>query len=304
MKDLEDIYVLCIANGFNNIMTKIELKSFGTPKAFQFLLQCLHATSVSGANQSRLVKLLIPLQSGYIVRSDIIPLRLRDSEYFEQAVSFAKPLQSLCSTPIPHYDHSTLQDLFDAAVAGLLLYKFSKFDKEVEFESISLLAESELNDRLSFPWLLPGKPPQKTLIVVNANSSNPEQDLGFYIAARELGIKIVVLDNEGHWLEKEEHAHWRECFIPTPLTNPPETDVGYHILNSVKTYGKPIDGIITFADSFWVHVAEIAPLLGLKTAPLHALSTATNKYLTSKFVGHMAFNAFSLEDALSIANKN
>lgn len=297
LNNLDDIY---IASG--DATQRIDSKSFTSPKAFQFLLQCLQATA-SRTHHGRLVKLIIPLQQGYITRSDIIPLRLRDSEYVETAVSFADPLQIYYGTGVPG-TNASLSAIFSSAAAGLLLHQTPGSDIQAEYQTLSLSAESDLDNRLSLPWILPGTPPQKTLVLVDANSAHPEDGLGLYIAARELGIKLVVLDNEGSWLEKEEHAHWREAFIPTRITNPPEAEVGNHILRSVQAYSKPVDGIITFADSFWPYIAEIAPQLGLKTASPEALRTATNKYLLSKYVGHTAYNAFNLDDALDIANKH
>lgn len=298
LNDEDDIYVV---NVTKDVSKKMDAELFGSPKAFQFLLRCLHAASATGSSQGRLVKLIIPLQRGYIVRSDIVPMRLRDSKYFETVVSFAEPLQLHSQFNAPVAADACLDALFSAATAGLLLNKISGSDSQAEYKSLSISAESDLDNRLSLPWILPGTPPQKTLVLVDANSAHPEDGLGFYLAAQKLGIKVVVLDNEGHWLEKEEHARWREAFMPIRLANPPEADFGNNIVKAVKAFGQPVDGIVTFADTFWPYIAEIAPQLGLTTASPEALRTATNKYLTSKFVGHAAYNAFSLEDALSIA---
>jgi hypothetical protein len=60
---------------------------------------------------------------------------------------------------------------------------------------------------------------------------------------------------------------------------------------------------LTFADSFWYYIAQIAPELGLQTAPPDSLRIATNKFLTSKYVGHEAYSANSLDEALALAKK-
>lgn len=64
-----------------------------------------------------------------------------------------------------------------------------------------------------------------------------------------------------------------------------------------------MDGIVTFADSFWYYIALIARKVGVGTAPPDSLRIATNKFMTSEFVGHEAYRASSLDEALSIANK-
>ncbi|KAE8392427.1 hypothetical protein BDV23DRAFT_151214 [Aspergillus alliaceus] len=296
--NFDGLYILHQSD--DNAPVEISAKSFVSPKAFEFFLQCLRATT---ASSPRVAKLIVPLQKGYIVRPDIIPLRLRDSQYVETTVSFAEPFETYDGCAISVSDTTDLAALFSAATAGLLLYHESQPVSDPSLEALSLVVESDLENRLSFPWILRELAERRTLVLVDANSGHPEDGLGLYHAAKVLGIKLVVLENAGHWLEGPEYAHWREAFIPTPLTNPPKEDVIDHIVNSVKAYGKPVDGIVTFADSFWPYIAQAAPQVGLQTASQEALRIATNKYLTSVFAGHEAYRASSLDEALDIAKK-
>ncbi|KAB8247345.1 hypothetical protein BDV35DRAFT_404411 [Aspergillus flavus] len=291
----EDVYIL--ESDQNAAPQRFGPEAFGSHNAFQFFLQCLRAATMSSP---RVAKLIVPLQKGYIVRSDIIPLRLRDSQYIETAVSFAEPFQNYTGCAITPTDVNNLPALFSVAAAGLLVHHEVQLDSDPRLEAVSLAVESDLENRLSFPWILPEPIHQKTLVLVDANSSHPEDGVGLYHAARVLGIDIVVLDNAGHWLEGPDYAQWREAFIPTRLTNPPEEDVADRIIESVKAYGKPVDGIITFADSFWPYIAQAAPQVGLQTASQEALRIATNKYLTSVYAGHQAYRASTLDEALDI----
>ncbi len=104
-----------------NAPIQLSPESFGSPKAFQFFLQCLRATCVSGPGLGRVAKLIVPLQNGHIVRSDILPLRLWDSQYVETALSFAEPLESYECSAIAVSDANDLPALLSAATAGLLL---------------------------------------------------------------------------------------------------------------------------------------------------------------------------------------
>ena len=88
------------------------------------------------------------------------------------------------------------------------------------------------------------------------------------------------------------------------ITTPPEPEMKDHILASLRAYGKPIDGIITFADTYWPYVAAAALAMGLPAASPESLNIATNKYLTSTFVGHQAYQASSPAQALSIAQEH
>lgn len=228
----DDVQVLQLDedNGPKDIMPE----SLGSSKAFQFLLQALGVTSASAPGAIHAVKLIVPLRWGYIARSDIIPLRLRDSQYIEAAFSFAEPLQTYTGEEVSISSSTDLTTLFSAATAGLLLFNDSKWSSDAGYEALSLAVESDLENKLSFSWIQPGTLQRKTLALVDANSSHPEDGLGFYHAAKELGIKVVVLENPGHWLEDPAYTHWRDAFIPTRLTNPPEEDVGDHILASIR----------------------------------------------------------------------
>ncbi|RJE19813.1 hypothetical protein PHISCL_07844 [Aspergillus sclerotialis] len=283
---------------------RITHDSFNSPKAFEFLLQSLYSTAVPGLGVVRLVRLIVPLQKGHITRSDIIPLRLQDSQYVETAVSFAEPLVHYPGNPIASSVADNLPALFSAATAGLLLHHSVEHIPNVTLEALCSALDLELENRLSFPWILPGPVHRKTLVLVDANSAHPEDGLGLYRAATVLGIDLVVLDNAGHWLDGPEYAHLRDAFIPTRITNPPEDDVGERIVESVRAYGKPVDGIVTFADSFWPCIARIAPQLGLQTASPESLAIVVNKYQTSVFVGHQAYRASSLEEALDVEKNN
>ncbi|KAL7946390.1 hypothetical protein V8C42DRAFT_320458 [Trichoderma barbatum] len=305
LNNLEGAYDIHVDNG--NSSQNILPESFGSTRAFRFFLQCLRATTAFSGSLRRVVKLIVPLQKGYIVRSDLIPLRLRDSQFVETAVSFAEPLESYSGLAITPSDTSNLVALFSAAAAGLILHCNSEKESDDGIESLSLAVESELDNRLSFPWISPENIRRRTLVLVEGSRARPDNGgtaSGIYLAAEALGINMVVLDNSGHWLEGPEYAHWREAFIPTKLTDPPEEGFTDRIVKSVKSYGKSVDGIVTFCDSYVTHVAQAAQQLGLRTASPDALRIATDKYLTSVFAGHQAYQASNPDEALEIVSKN
>lgn len=302
LEDTSDIYL--DNEGAGKAITPEVL---GSTKAFQFLLQSLRATTASSKSLRRIVKLIVPLQKGHIVRADLIPLRLRDCQFVETAVSFAEPLQNYSGSSIALSDANSLPALFSAATAGLILHYDAEKDSDVGIEALSLAVESELENRISLPWILSEDARRRTLVLVEGSRTHPENGgvgPGIYLAAEALGINMVVLDNAGHWLEGPEYAHWRKAFIPIKMSDPPEADFAEQIVKCIKTYGKPVDGIITFCDSYVTQVAQAALDLGLQTASPEALRTASDKYLTSVFAGHQAHRASSAEEAVEIANKH
>ncbi|KAH7309181.1 hypothetical protein B0I35DRAFT_482906 [Stachybotrys elegans] len=278
--------------------------ALGSAKAFKFLLQCLGAANKPPGRRC-LVKLIIPQQQGQIVRADVIPLRMRDSQYVEETVSFAEPLQSYNPVSIAAL-RNNLEAIFSAATAGLMLRSNAE-DLGNAIEALSLAVESELENRLALDWISSEPVRRRTLVLVEGSRAHPENGgtgPGIYLAAAALGIDMVVLDNQGHWLEGPKYAHWRKAFIPIRLTDPPEADFAKRIVESVKSYGAPVDGIVTFCDSYVVQVAQAAQELGLQMGPPDALRVATDKYLTSVFAGHQAYRASSPEEAFDIASKN
>ncbi|CAG2005215.1 unnamed protein product [Fusarium graminearum] len=282
--------------------TPLKPASLGSNEAHDFLLQSLLVPVTQG--QVRLIKLIVPRSNGYIVRSDIIPLRLHDCPHVEVVRSFAQPLQAYNESATPEIvldkEEISLSGIFRESTAGLLVISYPNSDLQV----ISSELEQELGNRLSFPWLIHETPRERTLVLVEANSSHPQDGLGLYTAAKALGIKLVVLDEADHWLASHEGDDFCEAFMPITLTNPPKPGLTDHILTALKSYGKPIDGIMTCADTYWPFVAEAAIALGLPAASPEAFQIATNKYKTSVFAGHRAHHASSPEEAALIAQRH
>ncbi|RGP79561.1 multidrug resistance 3 [Fusarium longipes] len=278
--------------------TPLEPASLGSNEAHDFLLRTLLAPIAQG--QNHLIKLIVPRSTGYITRSDIIPLRLHDCPHVEVVRSFAQPLQAYKqSAVVLDKQEVSLSGIFKESVAGLLVF----LDHNSDLQIISSELEHELGNRLSFPWIVQETPRERTLVLVEANSSHPQDGLGLYTAAKALGIKLVVLDEADHWLASHEGDDFREAFIPITLTNPPKPELTDHILTALKSYGKPIDGIMTTADTYWPFVAEAAIALGLPSASPEAFQIATNKYKTSVFAGHQAHHASNPEEAVLIAQR-
>jgi hypothetical protein len=281
--------------------------AFGSTKAFQFLLQCIGTANTSSAGRQCLVKLVIPQRQGQIVRADVITFRMKDTQYVKETVSFAEPLQSYNGVSIAPSDTNSLDAIFSAAAAGLILHSDAEEDLGSAFEKLSLAVQAEIDNRLDIDWIEPEPVRRRTLVLVEGSRVAPE-DCGtgqsIYYAAAALGIDMVILDNEGHWMQGPKYAHWRKAFIPTRLTDPPEADFAERIVKSVQSYGAPVDGIVTFCDSYIVQVSQAAQVLGLEMNPPEALRVATDKYLTSVFAGHQAYRASSPEEAFDIASKN
>lgn len=279
-------------------------KAFGSENALRFLLGCLHATASSG---SRVVRLIVPLVKGTIIRSDIIPLRLKDVEIVDQAASFSTPLQ-LFPGEILQLDTVSLPELFRASAGGVLFRQQSINMSLAEKPLISSAAETDFEDKMSLPWILPGKIPHKRLVLVGCSYRDPSSG-GWtqfvFEAALALGIDLVVIEKPGSWLEQDKYAHWYEALLPAGpwWTNPPKDCMAERIAALVKSYGKRIDGIITFYESFQSTISRAAEQLGLPFQSAQSYDIATDKYKLGKFEGREPFYGSTAEEALDFLAK-
>jgi biotin carboxylase len=268
----------------------------GSSAAFDFILECLSAAASAGGGRERAVKLIVPGVQGYIVRSDIIPLRLVDCQLAESVVAFSEPRQHFAGKSITTDSFERLTEVFAASAGGVLLAP-----NHGDIESDLLALDIELENRLSFPWLTKHQPPRQTLAMLCGGRYSPEHGgtgNSIYPAAKALGIDMVVLDSPGHWLDGPDYAHCREAFIPIELGR--DSEFPKRIVEALRKYGKKIDGIITFFESYLVAVATAAAELSLPAAPPRAYEIATDKYRTSVTEGHKAYRASNLDEATKI----
>ncbi|KAI0095476.1 glutathione synthetase ATP-binding domain-like protein [Daldinia grandis] len=280
-------------------------ESFGPREAFQFLVDCLQATESSG---KRLVRLITPLQGGTVIRSDIIPLRLKDAFGVERAVSFLEPLQSLSGETVC-LDVASLPKLFRSSAGGILLQQ-SISGGDVDSAVPIIMPpefEADFENKMSLPWVLPRPIARKRLVLVGISYRAPSQGSWTVYAceaARALGIDLVIMDKPGCWIERSEYSQWYEAFLPagTWWTNPPGHDMADRIAETVKSYGKKIDGIIAFIDSFQVTVSRAAEKLGLPHQPAESYEIATDKYQVGIAEGRKPFYGSTAEEALDFAS--
>ncbi|KAI0851236.1 glutathione synthetase ATP-binding domain-like protein [Daldinia vernicosa] len=288
----------------NNKIEPASTESFGSREAFQFLVNCLQATESS---KERLVRLITPLQRGTVIRSDIIPLRLKGAFGVERVVSFLTPLQSLSGEAVC-LDVISLPELFRSSAGGILLQQsFSGTDGNPAVPIVPPEFEAEFGNKMSLPWVLPRSTTRKRLVLVGISYRAPSQGSWTVYAceaARALGIDLVIIDKPGCWIERSEYSQWYEAFLPagTWWTNPPGHDMADRIVEMVKSYDKKIDDIVAFIDSFQVTVSRAAEKLGLPHQPAESYEIATDKYQVGIAEGRNPFHGSTAEEALGFAS--
>ncbi|KAE9979840.1 hypothetical protein BLS_009393 [Venturia inaequalis] len=255
-----------------------------------------HAFLADGLETSRqrsaptALRFIFPAQDGYVTRNDFLEQRLECCEFAARAVSFVSPLQAITSIAQCQVTTSNLTDVLTKSIGGILT-PFASNNSALVLTGL----DEELSNKLSFPWIVPGPLKRKRVAWVQGREDiNVSQRA--YQAARALGISLVIMDNDGHWLQDEAWSHLRECFIPLDIEIDP--GLAQRIVDAVRAYPHPIDGIVTISDFRLPAIAKACETLGLPTAPYEAYAIAKDKAKTRMLEpdAHESFTVSSVEE--------
>lgn len=220
---------------------------------------------------------ILPSANGYVSRSDFLRIRLQDFPFSIQHVhELLQPLQQYSAIAVD--PEASLPSLVKHA-AGIV--QWADIDNSVSIAGLQerlLDLTQELKYRLENASWLSSEPITRKRIALVRGRPNITAGGPVYRAAEAMGLDLVIISEEGHWLqpETEENKKHREAFIPTDMTE--DTGVVGRFVAAVKSYPLPIDGIFTLSDNFFVAVAKAAETLGLPTSPVSAYETAVDKY--------------------------
>jgi biotin carboxylase len=237
---------------------------------------------------------LLPTEEGYAAHSGFMVDRLAGSVYARSPQSFLAPGAKV----VPFRSHEsttsntcgTLDDLRRALEAAIGGFCFSAGASVAEIEL-------DLDQRLSFPWLL-REPPRERRVCVVLDPVSPSVTRARWEGAAALGVKVVVLSSGSWWATgSSDHGyqgwdHLREAFVSIDLT--PDAQLWQRIVQAVRSYRHPIDGIFTPTDTYLVSVARAAQALGLFTNGPQAYATSTDKSLTRKLLDPDSTKCFAV----------
>ncbi|KAJ5173827.1 glutathione synthetase ATP-binding domain-like protein [Penicillium coprophilum] len=233
------------------------------------LEQLVHTVLASRDKFEVATKLILVPHGGYPCRSDILNLRLRDSDYVDSVIPFSCPDDGF--SPIPAQADDSLMALLPSSPGAFLLKQIPSLPQE--------LVEEDLRLRLSFDWILPTKPIRRKIAMVGGR---PAFDIakgsfghqGAYEATKALDISMTIIDHPGHWLQDEAYSYIRDGFIPIDVTD--DAELPRRIAEAVE--GKGFDGLLTLSDEFVLPTVKAAEILGLPTEPIASYLQAHNKY--------------------------
>ncbi|KAH9900159.1 hypothetical protein F4778DRAFT_771425 [Xylariomycetidae sp. FL2044] len=280
------------------------LSGGGSQDALKFLLCCVQDVAHAGERTTRLIK---PLQKGTIIRSDIVSLRLKDALWVERAASFSAALRLVDGEPLDLESVSFL-DLFRGSAGAVLFLRESSSASSAAPSAVTLLdREADFEAKMSMCWVFPQALGRKRILVVGISPQDPSGGGWTQFArnaAQSLGIDLVFLAPSGSWITRAEYSGWCESVLPiSAWSSIPDEGMVDRIVAAVKSYGKTIDGIVTFLEPFHVVVSRAASQLGLAHQPPESYAIATDKHQLGIFEGRQCFHASASEEALEIVKR-
>ena len=267
-----------IYKDLNDVTISNAVTSIPSSAVLAFLQDCLHAMETVHGDAYASIKLIIPNKNGYIIRSDFLESRMNGCKHLRKVVGFIPPLQAIHSYQSDAREPCDLAKLASSAVGGILMDTSVETSQNILQTRLESL-EAELENRLSFPWMLSNPIAHKRLALLGGRV-DIEVSRRIYEAAIALGINLVVLDVPGHWLEDEKGPFTclREAFIPIDMTT--DSTFPQRVADVLHHYSRPFDGIMATMDVFLVSMSKAAKILGLPTTPTEAYERSCDKFKT------------------------
>jgi biotin carboxylase len=100
-----------------------------------------------------------------------------------------------------------------------------------------------------------------------------------YERMAELGVRLVLLDEPGHWSESLVETGLAVKWIPIAVTGDPDTDAAT-VLDALARAGVQPDGVLTIWEDSTGVVARVALALGLPGNPPAGVDAARSKVRT------------------------
>ena len=231
-------------------------------KAHLFLQNAIMMNVDQNGSQITAMKLLLPAVDGYVVRNDLIQRRFLNYDLAERLSDFTSPRQH-----VRRFVTSS-ENLLEKAVndaLGAVLLKGLPGVQPALLESAMSLLEFEVMARLSFPWIVSIPIPRRRLAIVEGRSdpSVSAASEGVLRAAAALDIGLVILDQEGHWLQSATNEHLRDEFLVCDLSV--DDELPSRIVDALSRSRRAIDGITTYSDRHLIATAKVAQMLGFCT---------------------------------------
>ena len=224
------------------------------------------------------IKLVLPAEDGYIVRSDFLEQRLYGCPNVKLVKGFVVPREHVSIPKIQATGMRSFSQIMASAAGGIVIDHKSTSSLEQLLKEL----EKELHSRYDLHWTSPDPIPEKTIVILG-HCSFFMMERWIY-GAKSLGVKIIMLGQNGSWLEEPQHAGLVEEFLAIDMNV--DEDFPSRVLEALQLSGHKIDGIISATDIYFDAVAQVSLELDLHTSPIKSIRMDQDKYATRTRFGN------------------
>ena len=274
-------------------------------RALAFLTSVINDVLKQGSHGVA-IKLVLPVENGYVVRSDHLEQRLYGCPNAQLVEGFVAPREYLKRPNLSSASLESFSDILASAAGGIVLGDAKPKLASTALEDFSstvasaagklsmtsaigksqyallLELEKELLGRYSLPWLIPEPIPERTIAILGHRSLFMMER--WIRGGHALGCKVLIFGPHGSWLEEPQYTGLVEQFLPIDMTA--DQNLAQRILDALQESGSKIDGITTTMDVYFDAAAQVSLELGLHTSPRESIAMAQDKYATRTRFGN------------------
>ena len=258
------------------------------------------------ASHGAALKFILPVEDGYVVRSDYLEQRLYGCPNAQVVEGFVAPREYLRKPELSSSGFQSFSDILASAAGGIVLGDAKPKLASTALEDFSatpagaaaghsltnstgksprlLLSEleEELIGRYSLPWLVPQPIPERTIAILGHRSLFMMER--WIRGGHALGCKVLIFGQRGSWLEEPQYEGLIEKFLPIDMTV--DQGLPQRILDALQESNHQIHGITTTIDVYFDAAAKVSLELGLHTSPPESVAMAQDKYATRTRFGN------------------
>jgi formate-dependent phosphoribosylglycinamide formyltransferase (GAR transformylase) len=212
------------------------------------------------------IKLLIPAERGYVVRSNILQQRMAGCKHVQSVQEFLDPVEEISHENLSITKPENFQRLIHCASGGIVLQRSQTLSPIEVLDFI----DSQLTIRMSIQWVLPAFPLRQVVVALGHHRVQSMET--FYATAQSLGIRVLLVDS----YDDKTYSHCHDGIISVDMTL--DDGLQLRIVEALKSQPEVISGIVAYRDHFLVTAARVAEELGLPTLPPSAVGACVNKF--------------------------
>ncbi|KAL6802947.1 hypothetical protein GGI42DRAFT_360552 [Trichoderma sp. SZMC 28013] len=238
----------------------------------QLLIDSVQRIQQASPQSAVAIKFLLPAETGYLARSDIIQLRLESLRLDGKVAIFPRPFAQVQKAASDVVANECFAELLDLAVGAVVQNIASAKDAQTHLKNL----QQEVVLRLSLPCILSSPQPTKQRLALI--HLGPKSRLPVLHKAKALGINLVIVDASDSWVQSPDYRDYYDDFVAMDMAVEDDSPTVARIVEAVQSLSTPVDAIVSLTDRFLHPTAEAARILNLPSEPPSAYEIAVNKH--------------------------